>query len=136
MIDDVERWLIESENDLDAAKILLDANKYNICAFHSQQSAEKALKALLILFQKNTWGHSIIDLLAQVEDVMDIPDLEDLEKCARELDKHYIPSRYPDAYPSGAPKDYYDIEIAECVLNCAKKIRKFVKETMQRYTIG
>jgi HEPN domain-containing protein len=25
---------------------------------------------------------------------------------AKELDTHYIPSRYPDSYPSGAPLDF------------------------------
>ncbi len=35
-----------------------------------------------------------------------IIDIQEVEQCAKELDRHYIPSRYPDAYPSGRPEDY------------------------------
>ena len=32
------------------------------------------------------------------------PDLID---AARELDRHYIPARYPNAHPQGAPYEFY-----------------------------
>ena len=40
-------WLRTAEGDVDAARILLDAGRFNLCAFHTQQAAEKALKAVL-----------------------------------------------------------------------------------------
>jgi HEPN domain-containing protein len=32
---------------------------------------------------------------------------EDLMDAAKELDKAYIPTRYPNAHPQGAPYEYY-----------------------------
>jgi HEPN domain-containing protein len=40
-------WLEEAEWDLENAKILLKNKRYNTVVFHSQQAAEKALKAVL-----------------------------------------------------------------------------------------
>ena len=45
--------------------------------------------------------------------------------------KHYIPSRYPDAYPSGRPEDYYTEKIAKEAITCVLKIKQFAQELMQ-----
>ena len=42
-----------------------------------------------------------------------LPELEGLLPEARELDLHYIPSRYPNGLPSGYPHAVYGREIAE-----------------------
>jgi len=34
---------------------------------------------------------------------------EELKDAALELDKAYIPTRYPDAHPTGSPRDRYTI---------------------------
>src|SRR5574341_1804293 len=94
------RWLEEGENDISTANILLEHEKYNSSAFYSQQAAEKALKGLLLAYNEAAWGHSVLSLLRRLDEIIDM-DIKDIEHCARELDRHYIPSRYPDAYPSG-----------------------------------
>ena len=45
-----EDWIKKSESDLSAAKVLFSNNSpiLDICVYHCQQSAEKALKAFLI----------------------------------------------------------------------------------------
>lgn len=56
------------------------------------------------------------------------PDLVDRAKA---LDKHYIPSRYPNGFAQGIPRDHYTageatqaIADAEAVLEfCARSIR-------------
>ncbi|RLI36564.1 hypothetical protein DRO60_05580 [Candidatus Bathyarchaeota archaeon] len=40
------------------------------------------------------------------------PPRELVEK-AKELDRHYIPTRYPNLHPEGAPMDYYTRADAE-----------------------
>lgn len=41
---------------------------------------------------------------------------------ARELDRCYIGSRYPNAYPSGAPYRYYTSEVDEKCVSYAESI--------------
>jgi len=124
------RWFEEGENDISTSKILLENKKYNPSAFYSQQAAEKILKGLLLAFNEATWGHSVLSLLRRLDEIMYV-DISEVEKCAKELDRHYIPSRYPDAYPSGKPEDYYTEKIAKEALICALKIKEFTQNLMQ-----
>ena len=124
------RWFEEGENDISTANILLEHKKYNPSAFYSQQAAEKILKGLLLAYNEATWGHSVLSLLRRLDEIIDV-DISEIEQCAKELDRHYIPSRYPDAYPSGRPEDYYTEKIAKEALTCALKIKEFAKNLMQ-----
>ncbi len=125
------RWLEEGNNDIDTAQILLNNKKYNASAFYSQQAAEKILKGLLLAHNEAAWGHSVLTLLRRFTETIDA-DIREVEQCAKELDRHYIPSRYPDAYPSGRPEDYYTEKIAKEALSCALKIKEFTENMMQR----
>lgn len=124
------RWFEEGDNDIATSKILLEHKKYNPSAFYSQQAAEKILKGLLLAYNEGTWGHSVLSLLRKLDEIMDV-DISEAEQCAKELDRHYIPSRYPDAYPSGRPEDYYTEKIAKEALACALKIKEFAQNLMQ-----
>jgi HEPN domain-containing protein len=44
---------------------------------------------------------------------------------ARELDKAYIPTRYPNALPEGAPFESYTLEEAERLISYAEQILRF-----------
>jgi len=46
---------------------------------------------------------------------------------ARELDRHYIPSRYPNAHPAGSPHEAYDESTSKRTLEAAEAILNFVK---------
>ena len=50
-----------------------------------------------------------------------------LVDLGKELDRHYIGSRYPNFYPSGAPHRYYTREMAEKCLSYATSILTEVK---------
>jgi len=63
-------------------------------------------------------GHSIMKLLSGVG--TEAP--QEIVDCGRELDKVYIPSRYPDAYDAGAPMDYYQASDSEHAVGCAIRI--------------
>jgi len=41
------------------------------------------------------------------------------------LDKHYIPTRYPNGFDSGAPGDYYTKADAQQAIENAKQIVEF-----------
>ena len=71
----------------------------------AQQAAEKAVKAVVQRLGGEAWGHSVADLLQALAERHDVS--EDLLDGALELDKSYIPTRYPDAHPSGSPGERY-----------------------------
>ena len=106
-----EDWMRQAKRDLEHAGILLESEGYEWCCFVAQQSAEKAVKALFQRLGANAWGHSVNILLSSLpESVRPAADLVDK---AKELDKHYIASRHPNSYPSGAPFQYYTKSEAE-----------------------
>ena len=53
---------------------------------------------------------------------------EPLIEAAKSLDKHYILSRYPNGFPSGAPVDYFTERDAQGAVDAARKIIRFCKD--------
>ncbi len=51
----------------------------------------------------------------------------DIYIAARELDRHYIPSRYPNAFESGYPGLYYDEPTARRAIESSKLIVEWVR---------
>lgn len=92
-------WLTEAQSDLEQARDSLERGKYNWACFAAQQAAEKAVKALHFRTGQVAWGHSVRALMEELPDHLQ-PGSSLLDK-ARILDKHYIPTRYPDAHPAG-----------------------------------
>lgn len=125
------RWIEDGNNDISTAKLLLENGKFSPSAFYSQQAAEKIMKGLLLAHNEVSWGHSVLSLLKMFAEAVDV-DIQEIEVAARELDRHYIPSRYPDAYPSGGPSDYYTDKIAKEAFSCAQKIKEFAERMMDR----
>jgi HEPN domain-containing protein len=60
-------WFAEATNDFEMGHILFNAQKFNGAVFYYIQAAEKAVKALLYLFNFQPWGHSILNLLNEYE---------------------------------------------------------------------
>lgn len=54
----------------------------------------------------------------------------ELVAAARELDKHYIPTRYPNSYAEGAPFEYYSEEEARRAISHAERIIGFCKDNL------
>ncbi|MCD6126270.1 MAG: HEPN domain-containing protein [Thaumarchaeota archaeon] len=51
---------------------------------------------------------------------------------AKELDRHYIPTRYPNFHPEGAPMDYYTKADAERAIRNAEEVIKFCKSKIPK----
>ena len=84
-------WLSQAKEDLNAAKFNYKGKQYKVTAFLCQQSAEKALKAILI--EKDQRLRKTHDLVALGRDIgISESILEEL----KELTLAYIYSRYPD----------------------------------------
>lgn len=115
-------WLDEALDDISAAEILLSGEKFSKACFYSHQAAEKALKALCIYkLRIYEHSHSIRHLLEKLSAPKDLIDVGEF------LDRFYIPSRYPNAWPSGAPYKHYKREDAETAIKYAWRVLKYVQ---------
>ncbi len=132
--EEARRWFLQALRDLKAAGDSLRSGNYEWSCFQAQQAAEKAVKALMYAHGKSSWGHSIIELLTELSIDEHIP--EELCVYARELDRHYIPSRYPNAFESGYPGMYYDEPTAEKALMAAKNIVEWVKKRLMEIGVN
>ena len=72
-------------------------------------------------------GHSTLKLYEVLRDAGFVVP-EQLPRWCRELDRHYIPPRYPDAYPAGSPFEYYDRETAEQAVLYAARVVRYAEE--------
>lgn len=120
-------WLDEAEDDLSSAEILLREGKYSKVCFLSQQAAEKAIKALsMVKYGKYDGIHSVSELLRRVN------ASENLIEIGEVLDRYYIPTRYPNAWPYGAPCRHYRRSDAEEAFNYAKRIIEYVRSHIEK----
>ncbi len=115
-----ERWLQTAQEDLNAAQILQHAALYAQACFYAQQSAEKAVKALWYAADANPWGHSVQRLIREFPQAAEIADLEDWIERGAQLDKFYIPTRYPNGLPDLTPGQTYRLNDAEQGLAAAR----------------
>ena len=118
-------WMEQARSDLDHARHDLEAEFHEWACFSAQQAAEKAVKAVVQHLGGEAWGHSVADLLRELAERHDVS--EDLLDGALELDKSYIPTRYPDAHPSGVPRERYTRAEAKRHINHAKRILTFCR---------
>lgn len=123
-------WFKEALDDLEVAQELFKLGKWSKVCFFSHQACEKALKAFIIKkfgFYMRT--HSVRELLLEIEKRISVPH-ELIEKCGK-LDRYYVPTRYPNAWPALAPHEHYDESEAEGALRSAEELIDFVKKEIE-----
>ena len=76
------------------------------------------------------WGHSVRILLERYIEKSGDEAAKGLLGDARELDRHYIPSRYPNAHPAGTAYEAYDLETSMKAIECAERIVTFVSRRL------
>lgn len=118
-------WLRQAEADLRHAQNSKRVGDYDWAAFASHQAAEKAIKALFQKRHADAWGHTLSILLGNLPEG-DQPDPSVIER-AKELDKHYIPTRYPNGFERGAPVDFYTDREADQAITNAEAIVEFCR---------
>ncbi|MDI6784733.1 MAG: HEPN domain-containing protein [bacterium] len=123
-------WMEEADGDLTHARSDLEHGFFNWACFSAQQAAEKAVKAVFQKMGAEAWGHSVFDLLTELAIHHRVP--ENLIEAALELDKAYIPTRYPNAHPSGSPSSRYTKEEATRLIDYAEKIINFCKSILSK----
>src|SRR5262245_57231231 len=115
-------WLRQGRRDLEHARRARASGDHEWACFAAHQAAEKAVKAAFQARGEEAWGHAVSELLtALVRDAAADP----LMQRAKALDKHYIPTRYPNGFPSGAPMDYYTADDAARAIEDADAIIRY-----------
>jgi len=105
---------------------LISRGDYNWACFKAEQAAECALKGLLrglgIFYDTN----SLVSMLAKLPKDL---DLSGIMQAASELDKLFLPTRYPDAWVEGVPSNYYTRQNARAAISYALMIIKWVEDS-------
>ena len=128
------RWLQAARDDIKSAGILRDSAQYAHCCFHAQQAAEKALKSILYLFDRDPWGHSASKLLGDLQEEGLIVEAEksSLHAHALVLDRFYVLTRYPNGLPDLSPDEAYSIADADGAVQYAEEFVSLAKKKADR----
>lgn len=121
--DEAARWFQQAVYDVKAAHWNIRSEFHDTACFLAQQAGEKALKSFLYYLgarRKALFTHSVVEMVNEAAKKVDT--LRGLLTAARELDLHYIPSRYSNGLPGGYPHQFYGKETAEKAVDAAERI--------------
>ncbi|MCA1562649.1 MAG: HEPN domain-containing protein [Acidobacteria bacterium] len=119
-------WLAQAQRDLEQAISSRDDGRHEWACFAAHQAAEKAAKAVHLHHGQDSWGHVVARLLQELP-VGAPPDL--IEK-GRTLDNFYVPTRYPNGHPAGAPFEHYGPLQSDQAIAYAREIIQFAVAQM------
>jgi HEPN domain-containing protein len=114
-----EEWLRRARRNVRAAKAMLESGFPEMAAFHAQQAAELALKALQIQ-NPGRFSH-VHDLTHLAREVSAPPRIM---KLAAAVTPAYVGARYPDVGGKITRKS------AESTLEAARRIVRWVRRQM------
>ena len=129
---EAHRWFQQAFYDLKATRWNIQGGFYDPACFLAQQAGEKALKSLLYYQGSRRIAlltHSLVEMIREAG--RKVSKVKSLLDQARELDLHYIPSRYPNGIPSGYPHQFYTKKVAEQALTAAEKIFSSIQNYYQ-----
>lgn len=121
-------WLRQAMKDLNHAEVSRKNGDHEWACFAAHQAGEKAVKALHLYMGQEAWGHVIARLLKDLP--KEIAVEEELIEKAKVLDNFYIPARYPDSHPDGAPFEHYGPLQSGEAIKYASEIIEFVRSQM------
>lgn len=119
-------WLAQADRDLEQALSSQREGRHEWACFAAQQAAEKAVKALHLSKGQEARGHVIARLLRELPP----PVPPDLVEKARGLDAFYIPARYPNGHPEGAPFEHFGSLQSQQAITYAREIVDFARSEM------
>jgi HEPN domain-containing protein len=126
---EAQRWFQQASYDLKASRWNIQGGFYDTASFLAQQAGGKALKSLLYYQGARRTAlltHSLVEMAQEAG--KKTTKAKELLDQARELDLHYIPSRYPNGIPSGYPHQFYSKKVAEQAVTAAEKIFSTVQD--------
>jgi HEPN domain-containing protein len=130
--DEYERWHQAAERNLIDAQVLTDAGSHHSACFHAEMAAQLVIKGLLHGVGARDKGHDLVRLGEALTDAIGVKLPEELQAGLQLLSRHYIPTRYPDAYPAGTPGEHYSAKDADTAIAEAKAVADFVSSCWQQ----
>ena len=121
-------WFAQALRDLEHAEAARGQDRHEWACFAAHQAAEKAVRALHLSFRQEAWGHVVARLLRELP----LPVSDDLVDKGRVLDAFYVPTRYPNGHPEGAPFEHYGTLQSGEGIAYAREIIEFVRIQMAR----
>ena len=79
--------------------------------------------AVILSRRADAWGHTVTALLGLVTTA---------EEAGEDLDKHYILTRYPNGFDSGAPVDFYTKKDSDDAVLCAERLISFARGQVEQ----
>jgi HEPN domain-containing protein len=123
-------WLKQAKRDIQNSEYEIKGGFYEYACFLAQQASEKAVKAVFQKIGAEAFGHSVAGLLKKLSEHTKVTD--ELIRYAKELDKAYIPTRYPNAHPEGAPYELYTREEAERLIGYGREVVEFCENLLSK----
>lgn len=121
-------WFSQAQRDMEQAEDSRKNGRHEWACFAAQQAAEKAIKALHLHIGQEAWGHVVARLLSELPSKMRVP--KELVEKGHILDNFYIPARYPNSHPEGAPYEHFGPLQSEEAIKYACEIIEFVRIQM------
>lgn len=121
-------WFSQAQRDLEQGEDSRRAGRHEWACFAAHQAAEKAVKALHLSLGQEAWGHVVAKLLQELPSEVSVPG--ELVEKGRVLDNFYIPTRYPNGHPQGAPFEHYGPLQSTEAITYASEITQFVRAQM------
>jgi len=121
-------WFAQAERDLEHAHAAQRDGRHEWACFAAQQAAEKAANALHLRLGQEAWGHAVARLLAELPPPAEPP--ADLIEKGKVLDNFYVPTRYPNGHPEGAPFEHFGPIQSGEALRYAGEILEFVRPSL------
>jgi len=125
-------WFSQALRDLEQARASQTDSRHEWACFASQQSAEKAVKSLHLARGQEAWGHVVARLLKELP--LEVP-AELIEK-GKVLDNFYMPTRYANGHPEGAPFEHYGSLQSQEAIRYASEILEFVRVHLADESVG
>jgi HEPN domain-containing protein len=125
MVSRAQDWFRQALRDLEQAEDSRRAGRHEWACFAAQQASEKAIVGLN-RFLGRRGQHIVISRLLQ-ELSEKLPVSPELIEKGKVLDNFYIPARYPNSHPAGAPFEHYGPLQGDMAVDYARAILDFVR---------
>jgi len=128
MTNRAQDWFNQAVRDLAQAEDSRRAERHEWACFAAQQAADKSVKALHLSHGQEAGGHVVARLLRELPEAISVPP--DFIEKARVLDNFYMPARYPNGHPQGAPFEHYGPLQSGDAIRYANEIVELVRHQM------
>lgn len=124
-------WLAQSKHDLNAAQKSVESGYYEWACFQAEQSAEKALKSVIVSHGKSAPKLHKLGVLIGIMKSVD-PRFRGIHIDIAELQSYTFTARYPFLIPGNfeTPHDYITKEDAEICIKQAQTILDLITQLL------